>query len=116
MHLADGYSLSVCCAADQPAGGRGDEQRLLLKLIGDAHLSKRRLFQCHAADGFFQLGRDTVFDTGLPPADLLERELSSRLIQLSESIRAISRIAEDLARLGYTPEAAAPVEEDLLCS
>ncbi len=72
----------------------------LADLIGDADLPVGRLLQGDLHDQRLDLGRGAVGQKWLAPTQLLQSDLAARVVELTEPVEAIARVAHHLGRLG----------------
>jgi hypothetical protein len=84
--------------------GRRDRPPLLGELVGHSVLAPRRLIDRHRDDQLFEIARDPVAQIRLASADLAQRVLATRLIQLFEPIEAVAAVPHDLAGLGHVSQ------------
>src|SRR5262249_30392911 len=81
--------------------GRRDRQAAALERLRDAHLAPGRLLDRQRPHRLFDLDRRAVLEDWLSAADLLQRQLTTFVVQLLEPVKAIAAVAHHLAGLAH---------------
>jgi hypothetical protein len=84
--------------------GWRDRQATLAQFAGDPQLAPGRLFDRKLHHGPLNVRQSTVLQARLAPADLLQRQLATFVIELFEPIEAVPTVAHHLARSAHITE------------
>ena len=84
--------------------GWRDRQAALAQFVGHPQLAPGRLFDRKVHHRPLNVRRGTVLQARLAPADLLQRQLATFVIELFETIEAVPTVAHHLARSAHIAE------------
>jgi hypothetical protein len=83
--------------------GRRDAVALLLELVGDPHLTERRLVDRHLNDGLLDRRIDAVLLDRFPLANFGQRQLAALLVQLLKAVETVAAVSHHLAAWDTLP-------------
>src|SRR5690606_17026191 len=109
-----GERVQIMPEPHSPHTRRRDGKRPLPQLVSDPHLTVSRLEQRELEHGLLDLAGDAVSGNRLPAADLLERQLTTSLVEVPETVIAIPRVPHHPARLADAAEHLSEVQQPQL--
>jgi hypothetical protein len=89
---------------DAAHAARRNAAPLFSQFIRDAMLAPRRLLDRHRHNGLLEIRGNAVAEIGLAAANLTEGLFAARVVQLLETIEAVTAVAHHLARLRDVPK------------